>query len=89
MTKIEFIGFLKSKEIELQHVSHWKQSFEGTDEHWTLYRPSVDWLEDRMDLSKEGIVKIIYSEAFYDDPKYLEMSYEEFIEDYSKSVGYV
>lgn len=89
MNKIEFIGFLKSKEIELQHVTHWQQSFEGVDEHWTLYRPSVDWLEDRMDLSQEGIVKIIYSEAFYDDPNSIEMTYDEFVEDYYKSIGYV
>lgn len=87
MDRLEFIGFLKAKEIELNNTSHWQQSFKETENHWTLYRPSVDWLEDTMELTIEGMVKINYSESFYDDPKFIEMTYKEFVENYSKSVG--
>lgn len=86
MTKIEFINFLKEK-AQNTLISHWKQSFEDIDEHWRLYRPSVDWMEDQMDLSTDGVVRITFSESFYDDPKSIDMTYEEFVENYSKSVS--
>lgn len=89
MTKSEFITFLKEKALRAENtlIAHWRPSFEGIDEHWTLYRPALDWMEDLMDLSTEGIVRITFNESFYDDPKMIEMTYEEFVTNYSKSVA--
>jgi hypothetical protein len=88
MTKAEFISFLKIKAEEAGlFVSHWKQTYVNSEEYWKLYRPCVDWMEDKMDLTIDGVVTITFNESFYDDPKSIDMTYEEFAENYSKSVG--
>lgn len=89
MTKLEFIEFLKTKQKQLGHTTHWEPTYNNSDEHWSLFRPSVDWLEDTINLSTEGVIKVSYGETFYDDPKIIDMSYEEFIENYDKSVSHL
>lgn len=88
MTKAEFISFLKEKVEEAGLFnSHWKPIYGNSEEYWELYHPTLDWMEDRMDLTEDGIVTITYFESIYDDPKSIEMTYEEFIADHSKSVS--
>ena len=88
MTKQDFISFLKEKVEEAGLFnSHWKQSYNNSEDYWKLYHPTLDWMEDRMDLTEDDIVTITYFESIYDDPKSIEMTYEEFVTNYSKSVA--
>lgn len=88
MTKQEFITFLKVKVEEAGLFgSRWKQSYTNSEEYWTLCHPTLDWMEDKMDLTEDGVVTITYFESIYDDPKSIDMTYEEFIADHSKSVS--
>lgn len=85
MTKEEFIVFLKTKAEEAgEYNTHWKKTGE---EYWTLFHPTLDWMEDEMDLTEDGVVKITYFESVYDDPKSIKMTYKDFVADHSKSIS--
>lgn len=88
MTKQDFITFLKLKAEEAGlFASYWKKSFTNSEDYWTLCHPTLDWMEDQMDLSEDGVVEIKYFESIYDDPKMIRMTYMDFIADHSKSIG--
>lgn len=85
MTRKEFIIKLKIKALEDQK-SYWKQSYDDSEDFWVLYRPNIDWKEDMMTVHDLNVI-IVYSESFYDEPKEIKLSFEEFIENYSNSVN--
>jgi hypothetical protein len=88
MTKQDFIAFLKVKAEEAGlHGTRWKRRFLNNEDYWTLVHPTLDWMEDQMDLTEDGEVKITYFESIYDDPKSITMSYIDFVADHSKSVS--
>lgn len=87
MNKQEFISFLVDKNIERKGLTSWVQTFDNSYDYWTLYKPAVDWLADDMDLIKDDIVKITYDKQLYDNTvRVLEMTYEEFIENYNETL---
>jgi len=87
MNKIEFIEFLKQKELERKNITHWARAATNSDEMWKLYKPFVDWFEDSMDLKNEGIVEIHFSKCLYDGSfKVFKTTYDDFKENYYKSL---
>lgn len=89
MTKQEFITFLKVKAEEAGLFNtRWKRTYLNNEDYWSLCHPTLDWLEDQMDLREDGIVKITYFEGgLYGTPKTITMSYIDFVADHSKSVS--
>ena len=85
MTRVDFIIKLKEKSFDNKNT-HWKQSFSDSEDFWTLYRPSLNWMEDDMTVHDLNVT-IVYSERFYDDPKQINMSFDDFINNYSNSVS--
>lgn len=87
MTKEDFITFLKLKAEEAGlHKTRWKRTYLDCEDYWTLCHPALNWMEDKMDLTEDGVVKITYSERIYDDPKSISMSYLDFVADHPNSI---
>ena len=88
MNKSEFIIFLKQEESKRRFMPHWGKVATNSDDYWKLIRPAVDWLEDDMDLTVENVVKITYDKSLYshEEPKVAELSYEEFADNYVKTL---
>lgn len=88
MTKEDFITFLKIKAEEAGlFATRWKRTYLNNEDYWSLCHPTLDWVEDQMDLTEDGVVKITHFESLYDDPKTITMSYIDFVADHSKSVS--
>lgn len=88
MTKSEFIKFLIEKEeVRGLMMPCWVRTYTNSDDHWKLNKPAVDWLEDDMNLSTEGLVKITYNKSLYDNDsaKVFETTYEDFCKNYDKT----
>jgi len=88
MNKEEFIEFLKTKQEEASGLNpSWCKIATNSDDYWKLNKPAVDWLEDDMDLSEDGIVKITYAKSLYGGkPKTFETSYDDFKDNYEKTI---
>ena len=89
MTKEEFISFLKEKaEHHGIGCTHWKQTYENTEDFWHLYKPFVDWVEDTMNLTEDGVVLITYNQSLYENiSKEFRTTYEDFIQNYNKTIS--
>jgi len=89
MTKQELIDFLKEEESKRSGITHWSRVYTNSDDYWNLTKPGVDWLEDDMDISKEGVVKITYNKSLYgqDDSKVFESTYDDFKANYNKTTS--
>ena len=89
MTKSEFITFLIEKEQERGlNLSHWRKTYDNSDNFWHLYRPFLDWVEDEMCLYHENCVQITYEQSLYgNDSKKYETTYEDFVKNYDKTTS--
>ena len=81
MTKEQFVTFLSTYEKEHQYTDHWACVKSGTFDYWKYCKPSVDWLEDDIDLSKGEKVVLTYNKLLYDNSpaKQMEFTYEDFL----------
>jgi|JFJP01.1.fsa_nt_gi hypothetical protein len=86
MNKSDFILFLIKMSSE--NINCWRKTYENSDDYWHLYKPFVDWLEDDMDLTKDGVVKITYNKSLYDNEsaKIFETTYDDFVKNYNKTI---
>jgi hypothetical protein len=67
MSKEEFIKFLSDYEKDNLYSDHWGHVYSNNFDHWKFIRPSCDSLEDYIDLSCEGKVKLTYNQSLYDN----------------------
>lgn len=67
----------------------WCKVATNSDDFWSLYKPGVDWLEDDMNLSVDGVVKITFNKSLCgkDTSKIFETTYEDFVANYDKTVN--
>ena len=85
MIKSEFIDFLENQEKST--MTCWCKIYTNSDDYWKLYKPAVDCVEDDMDLTTEGIVKITYNKQLYTNTfETFETTYDDFVKNYSKTI---
>jgi hypothetical protein len=86
MNKAEFVEFLN--EMTTVNLNYWRKISTDSDDHWQLYKPFVDWFEDDMDLSVEGIVRITYNKSLYENEsaKIFETTYDDFAKNYGDTI---
>lgn len=92
MNKKEFIEFLNEKCKLNEWGWHWERTFMNSDHNWSLRKSGVDCVEDDIDLSVDGVVKVTYSKDLYGPlfgkpySKTDTMTYDEFVEIHDKTL---